>query len=79
MIRHLKATARHGFSQPILGNSIRIALVVGTILNVINQGDRLFSGSGILLASLLLNYVVPFRVATFSASRHAMHQPSTRR
>jgi hypothetical protein len=74
MYQHTKTLVAIGFSQPILSNSIKIALVVGTILNAINQGERIFAGSEIFWGSLFLNYLVPFCVSCYSASRHAMHQ-----
>ena len=74
MYQRTKTLLAIGFSQPILSNSIKIALVVGTILNAINQGERVLAGSGILWGSLFLNYLVPFCVSCYSASRHAMHQ-----
>lgn len=43
------------------------AAIVGTILNLINQGDTLWSGAHLNLAKLLLTYCVPFCVATFGA------------
>lgn len=66
------------FSQPILANSTRIALVVGTLLNAINQGERLVSGGDILWTSLLLNYLIPFCVASYSAVRLTLHRIDNR-
>ena len=74
MYQHTKTILTHGFSQPILSNSIRIALVVGTILNAINQGERILAWNEILWGSFFLNYLIPFCVSCYSASRHAMHQ-----
>ena len=54
---------------PMLGRSMKIAAVVGTILAAINHGDRLVTGewsAGDLL-KILLTYGVPFGVATYSA------------
>jgi len=64
---------RDAFAGPILGNSIRIALVVGTILNLVNQYDRVVSGQGIAWWSFAFNYLVPYCVATVSATLHARH------
>jgi len=55
MYQHTKTILTHGYSQPILSNSIKIALVVGTILNAINQGERILAGSEIFWGSLFLN------------------------
>ena len=53
----------------MLARSVKIALVVGTILAVINHGDRLVTGewSGGVVLKILLTYFVPFAVATCSA------------
>jgi hypothetical protein len=74
MYQHIKTILTHGLSQPIFSNSIKIALVVGTILNAVNQGERIIAGSEIFWGSLFLNYLIPFCVSCYSASRHAMHQ-----
>jgi hypothetical protein len=47
--------------------SLFVALVVGTILNLINQGDVLFGASHLVLWKLLLTFVVPYFVATYGA------------
>lgn len=44
-----------------------VAVVVGTILNLINQGDAFVSGSGIDLLKLALTYCVPFCVASYGS------------
>ncbi|WP_159738214.1 nitrate/nitrite transporter NrtS [Vibrio atypicus] len=44
-----------------------IALIVGTILNLINQGDALLSGSEINGVKALLTYCVPFIVSLVSS------------
>jgi hypothetical protein len=47
--------------------SLWVAVVVGTILNLINQGDRLFSGQSLDILKLALTYVVPYFVCTYGA------------
>ena len=42
------------------GNALRISFVVGAVLNVINQGEAIFAGSGISWRHALLNYLVPY-------------------
>ena len=44
-----------------------VALAVGTILNLINQGDALVGGAALNVATLLPAYVVPFCVGTCGA------------
>ena len=47
--------------------SLAAAVVVGTILNLINQGDALFAGTAPDWAKLVLTYIVPYCVATYGA------------
>ena len=47
--------------------SLLVSLVVGTILNLINQGDVLFLGAELDLVKLALTYLVPYCVATYGA------------
>jgi hypothetical protein len=53
----------------MLRRSLRIALVVGTVLLAINQGDVLLSTSWppALVWKVPLTYLVPFAVATWGA------------
>ncbi len=55
------------FSRPIVGRSLIVALVVGTILNAINQGPEIWAGEDVVLWKLLMTYCVPFLVASFGA------------
>jgi hypothetical protein len=50
-------------------NALRVALVVGSALNLINQGGAWLAGSGISWIHLLLNYLVPYSVASYSAAK----------
>jgi hypothetical protein len=54
---------------PMLRRSAVIALVVGTILTAINQGDLLVAGQwhSALLWKIPTTYAVPFVVATLGA------------
>jgi len=53
----------------MLGRSTAIALVVGTVLVAINQGDVLLGGrfTSAMIWKVPLTYAVPFLVATWSA------------
>jgi len=44
-----------------------VAVVVGTVLNIINQGDMIISGGTINWLKLLLTYLVPYGVCTYGA------------
>lgn len=43
------------------------AAVVGTILNLINQGDALLAGQPLQWSKAMLTYCVPYCVATYGA------------
>ncbi len=55
------------FAPPTVVRSFWVAVVVGSILNLINQGTEIASGSSINLVKLVLTYAVPFFVASFGA------------
>ena len=57
--------------QPhIVRNAVKIALVVGSVLNLINQGEALWRGSGVSWPHVLLNFLVPYCVASYSAAKN---------
>ena len=58
---------KHTFSGPAVRRSLLVALVIGTILNAINQGDALLGSGEIVLWKLLLTYFVPFAVASYGS------------
>lgn len=47
--------------------ALATAIIVGTILNLINQGDALFSGAPLHWSKLIMTYCVPFMVSTHGA------------
>jgi hypothetical protein len=55
------------FSSRPVRRSLGVALVIGTILNAINQGDAILAGMGIVVWKLLLTYAVPFAVASYGS------------
>jgi hypothetical protein len=50
-----------------LRRSLLVALVVGTALNLINQGPEMLSGAAPVIWKLVLTYVVPFLVASYGS------------
>jgi len=59
---------------PLLWRSVRVALVVGTFLVVLNQGDKLIGAAAPtadLWWKIPLTYCVPFCVATYGALANA--------
>lgn len=69
-IRLLRIASRRQIVLPAL----KVALVVGTLLNLVNQGGSLLSGEPINLMQMLLNFVVPFCVSSYSAARNEMRR-----
>lgn len=49
--------------------ALKVSLVVGTILNLVNQGDRLLNGEALKWGQIALNYFVPYCVSSYSAAR----------
>jgi hypothetical protein len=57
----------YAMSGGVPRRALGVALAVGTILNLINQGDALFAGQPLDWTKLLLTYLVPYCVATYGA------------
>ncbi len=56
-------------SSGVVVRALKVALVVGTILALINHADAVAAGtfSGKNLIQVVLTYLVPYGVATYSA------------
>ena len=65
-VKCVRCGPRH---RPMLRRSAIVAVIVGTILTLLNQGDGLFSGNwnNALYWKIPLTYCVPFLVATYGA------------
>jgi hypothetical protein len=55
------------FERGIVRRSLVLAAVVGTILNLINQGDALLGGTHLVAWKIILTYCVPYCVASYGA------------
>jgi hypothetical protein len=66
---------RYCLSDGIPRRSLYVALVVGTILNLINQGDALFGPAPINWVKVLLTYLVPYAVSTYGAVSYRLTRP----
>lgn len=62
-----RSPLRRAFAGLVVRRSILVAIVVGTILNIINQGDAILAGQKIDLVKMLLTFAVPFCVSTYGA------------
>jgi hypothetical protein len=65
---------RAAVSRPIVVASLRVAAVVGTALNLINQGPAIWSGEDPSWVHLALNYLVPYCVASYSGATVRVRQ-----
>ena len=52
---------------PVIRSSLIVAVVVGSILNIINQGDAIFGDGAVNLLKACLTYCVPFCVSMYGA------------
>jgi hypothetical protein len=55
--------------------SVKVALVVGTVLALINHLDRILSGSltATNILQMLLTYLVPYSVSTYGSAMQARY------
>jgi hypothetical protein len=74
-VSHLARILRYSFSDGIPFRSICVALLVGTILNLINQGDAIFGAATINWIKIILTYLVPYAVSTYGAVSYRMSKP----
>ena len=63
----LREICRCAVSDGVPLRSLGVALIVGTILNLINQGDALLGHAPLDLTKLLLTFLVPYCVSTHGA------------
>ena len=57
--------------------SLVVALIVGTVLNLINQGDALFGKGHLNLTKIILTFAVPYCVATYGAVSYRLSRTLT--
>lgn len=55
------------FAWPAVRRSLWVAVLVGTVLNLINQGDAIMGDAPLVPWRLLLTYAVPFAVASYGS------------
>ena len=72
----MRLALRYALADGVPGRSLRVALVVGVVLNLINQGEALLGAAGVVWWKLILTFMVPYAVSTYGAvsvrlARHA--------
>ncbi len=65
--------AKYAFEKRCVARSLKVALVVGTVLALINHFDSIVSASlGVTeMFQILLTYAVPYSVSTFGSAMQA--------
>jgi|GEM_PF-882629 len=58
---------RYASSDGVPVRSLKVALVVGAALNLINQGDALFGAAPVNWFKLTLTFAMPYAVSTYGA------------
>lgn len=65
------ASAREAFARTFAWRAVRrslsVAVIIGTVLNTINQGPELLSGHWPIWWKVILTYFVPFAVASYGS------------
>jgi hypothetical protein len=62
-----REAAKRTLSGSALKRSVIVAVIVGTALNLINQGPEVLSGKWPVIWKLALTYIVPFLVASYGS------------
>jgi hypothetical protein len=62
-----KLSCLYAISDGVPRRSLYVAFIVGTVLNLINQGDALLGMASINWWKLFLTYCVPYVVCTYGA------------
>ncbi|HEV8553719.1 MAG TPA: nitrate/nitrite transporter NrtS [Casimicrobiaceae bacterium] len=70
-----KYACRCALCDGVPRRSLYVALIVGTILNLINQGDAFIGMAPVNWLKVMLTYCVPYAVATYGAVSYQTRQP----
>lgn len=66
-------------SDGVPARSLAVALVVGTVLNLINQADAILAMERVSWLKIVLTYCVPYAVCTYGAASSRLASPATQR
>lgn len=66
----MKTLIQAASSRHIVINALRVSAVVGTLVNLINQGGDVLQGQAPSWIHLGLNYLMPYLVASYSAAKN---------
>ncbi len=70
---------RFAVADGVPRRALWVAAIVGTVLNLINQGDAIIAGGPIDPLKMALTYLVPYCVATYGAVSYRLHAAAAAR
>ncbi len=73
----IKQACHFALTDGVPVRSLYVALIVGTVLNIINQGDVLLGAASFNWVKMILTYVVPYCVCTYGAVSLKMRLAAT--
>ncbi|MBP6097655.1 MAG: nitrate/nitrite transporter NrtS [Methyloversatilis sp.] len=65
----LLSTLRSACDRQLLLTALKVSAVVGTLLNLVNQGPLIWQGGSMTCWSIGMNYLVPFCVSSYSGTQ----------
>lgn len=70
----MKDLLRAASTPEIAAAALRVALVVGTALNLVNQGPAILHGGEVSWMQVALNYLLPYCVSSYGGARVRLRQ-----
>jgi hypothetical protein len=77
LMQMLRRAIHYSLSDGVPFRSGCAAIVVGTILNLINQGDAILEAASLNWIKIVLTYFVPYAVSTYGAVSYRMSRQPT--
>jgi hypothetical protein len=77
LMQMLRQAIHYSLSDGVPFRSGCAAIVVGTILNLINQGDAILEAASLNWIKIVLTYFVPYAVSTYGAVSYRMSRQLT--
>ena len=72
----IKQACHFALTDGVPIRSLYVGLFVGTVLNIINQGDALLGTAPLNWVKIILTYIVPYGVCTYGAVSFRMRSPT---
>jgi hypothetical protein len=77
LMQMLRPAIHYSLSDGVPFRSGCAAIVVGTILNLINQGDTILEAASLNWIKIVLTYFAPYAVSTYGAVSYRMSRQPT--